>query len=95
MAVEKIDPYGDDAIVITVEGGVIQDVEGIPPGVTVRVLDFDTEGCDEDTMNIVNDKGERAIVSEYSKPANCRACGREEGTSLHCTLCKEVREDTK
>jgi len=35
------------AVVVTVEGGVVQDVTGIPPSVTVEVHDYDIEG-DED-----------------------------------------------
>lgn len=34
-------------IIITVEGGVIQDVQGIPPGVRVIVRDYDIEGMDD------------------------------------------------
>lgn len=31
-------------ITITVEGGLIQNIDDIPEGITVRVMDFDTEG---------------------------------------------------
>ena len=34
-------------ILIIVEGGVIQEAHGIPPDMTVRVKDYDVEGCDE------------------------------------------------
>jgi hypothetical protein len=39
-------------ILIVVEGGVIQDIEGIPPGVQVVVRDYDVDGSEE---NIVED----------------------------------------
>lgn len=63
--IKTIDPYEGGAIVVTVEGGVIQDIEGIPPGVTVRVLDFDTEGVEENELVVVNDDKQKAIVSEW------------------------------
>lgn len=50
-------------IVITVEGGVIQAIERIPKGVRVRVLDFDTDGADEERLTTVNKEGEKAVVS--------------------------------
>ena len=31
-------------IIISVEGGLIQSIEGIPPGVKVEVHDYDTDG---------------------------------------------------
>jgi hypothetical protein len=50
-------------ITVTVEGGVIQDVENVPPGVTVRVLDFDTDGAEEEAAVDVN--GQPARESLY------------------------------
>ena len=32
-------------ILITVEGGIIQDIDNIPPGLQVIVHDYDAEGC--------------------------------------------------
>ena len=51
----------DKIITITVEGGVIQDVSGIPAGVKVEVIDFDVS--DSDKCEMVN--GQPAIVSVY------------------------------
>ena len=48
-------------ITITVEGGVIQDIKGIPVGVEVEVIDFDAEGAEN--YELVD--GEPAIVSTY------------------------------
>lgn len=36
----------DNTVVITIEGGLVQDVRH-PAHVTVEILDFDTEGADE------------------------------------------------
>jgi hypothetical protein len=59
-------------ITFTVEGGVIQSVDDIPPGVAVTVLDFDTDGVGEHKTKVVNDKGQRAVVTEYTR-ADCIA----------------------
>lgn len=48
-------------IIIIVEGGVIQDIQGIPAGVEVEVIDFDAEGAEN--YELVN--GQPAIVSIY------------------------------
>ena len=50
-------------IVITIQGGVIQDVQGIPAGVEVEVIDFDAEGAEN--YELVN--GQPAIVSIYRR----------------------------
>lgn len=34
-------------IVITIEGGAVQNVLDVPPGVSVHIHDYDTDGCDE------------------------------------------------
>ncbi len=36
---------------VIVEGGVIQDIIGIPKGVTVRTIDYDIEGSDPDRLS--------------------------------------------
>jgi hypothetical protein len=53
---------------VTVEGGVVQAIDGIPAGVTVRVLDFDTDGADEESLTELPN-GEKASVSEWQAPS--------------------------
>lgn len=48
-------------IIITVDGGIIQEIEGIPPGIEIEVRDFDTEGSDDPRIEEFN--GERAFVT--------------------------------
>ena len=55
-------------ITVTVEGGVVQAIDGIPPGMTVRVLDFDTDGAEEESLTALPN-GEKACVSELSGKA--------------------------
>jgi len=38
-------------IVISMEGGLIQDIDGIPHGVVIRVRDFDVEGADDSELS--------------------------------------------
>lgn len=53
-------------ITITMEGGVIQDIQYIPKNVQVKVLDFDTEGVpDEELTKLRN--GQKAVVSVWGK----------------------------
>ena len=42
-----------DTITIELEGGLIQNVSGIPAGVRVTVMDFDTEGASEEELTSV------------------------------------------
>ena len=54
-------------ITVTVEGGLVQCVEGIPPGVTVRVLDFDIEGSSVDVIEVVGSAfGSLAMEDVYT-----------------------------
>ncbi len=54
-------------ITVIVEGGMIQDVIGIPKGVRVEVHDYDTEGGDPDIESIETDRqGGRHFVSLWN-----------------------------
>jgi len=50
-------------ILITVEGGIIQDIDNIPPGLQVVVHDYDAEGCEGPTE--IDDDGQHYIESIY------------------------------
>jgi len=49
-------------IIITVDGGIIENIENVPEGVVVEVRDFDTEGIDDDSKISVID-GKEAVVT--------------------------------
>jgi hypothetical protein len=55
----------ENKIIITMEGGLVQDVTGIPRGVRVRIVDFDIEGADPEELTLL-ENGRRAAVSEYT-----------------------------
>lgn len=63
-------------IIVTVDGGVIQDISYIPKGVTVKVIDYDVEGGDPENFTRIpqtDDKGridgwEDAYVSVWGSP---------------------------
>jgi hypothetical protein len=62
---EKSPPVESTAVItITVEGGVVQAIDGIPSGMTVRVLDFDTDGVDEESL-VALPNGSKASVSDW------------------------------
>jgi hypothetical protein len=52
------------SITITVEGGVIQSIDGIPPGQKVVVMDFDTDGTPADELK-ENEQGEKYAESVH------------------------------
>jgi hypothetical protein len=52
-------------IIIRVEGGLIEDIDGIPPDVEVVVRDYDVEMLDEDDLQEDED-GNECIESNYS-----------------------------
>lgn len=56
----------DESIVITVEGGVIQDIP-FPEGCKIKVIvqDFDIEGTEEDQLTML-DSGDECIESIWN-----------------------------
>ena len=58
-------------VVITMDGGLIQDVE-LPPGVMVTVMDFDIEGSTEEKLEKAAD-GHEFIRSEWRTRDRCPA----------------------
>jgi hypothetical protein len=58
-------------VVLNISGGVLQDVFGSDPAITVALVDWDTEGCDPSDNGIVEIPDERggtqlANVAEYN-----------------------------
>ena len=54
------DPQEPRTITVTMQGGLVADVDGIPPGVRVRVLELDVEGMEEEDLVTLPD-GKQAI----------------------------------
>lgn len=52
---------------VTVEGGVVQNVE-VPKGVRVIVKDYDVEGCDDDQLE-QDEAGDSFITSVWESDA--------------------------
>jgi hypothetical protein len=51
-------------IIITLEGGIVQNIGGIPDDVTIEIRDFDTEGVPADELTETEDG--KAVVSEWN-----------------------------
>jgi hypothetical protein len=51
-------------VFVVLEGGLVQEVRGIPPGVEVHVVDYDIEGADELQVSPLD--GEACVITEYS-----------------------------
>jgi hypothetical protein len=60
-----IRPDTTSKITVTMEGGIIQDITGIPEGVCVEVIDFDVEGIEESRIEKVN--GHDATVVDWTR----------------------------
>ena len=43
-------------IIITVEGGAVQNVEGVPEGVRVIIKDYDIDGIEEEILQLDPDQ---------------------------------------
>ena len=58
---------------ITMEGGVIQAVENVPDGVRVVVMDFDVDGCQDESELKRNGKGDlyREVVYDNEGEPKC------------------------
>ena len=52
---------------VIMRGGLVQEVEGIPPYFTIRVIDFDVEGADPESVE-VQPNGEKAVVLDFKAP---------------------------
>jgi hypothetical protein len=48
---------------ITIEGGVIQNIDDIPPGVQVIVRDYDVDGSEDDLGQ--DDNGDKFVESTW------------------------------
>jgi hypothetical protein len=46
-----------------VSGGVVQDVEGIPPGIEVKIIDYD--GDDDGDFETTDEHGERCNIATH------------------------------
>lgn len=53
----------DNEITIYMEGGVMQDITGIPEGTTVKVVDWDIDGIEENRLTKL--EAGMALVSEW------------------------------
>jgi len=62
----------DSEILIVIEGGLIREVYGIPPGVVVRVKDYDVDGADEADLKRDRDGG-RYCESVWTHEDSCPA----------------------
>lgn len=58
-----------EPIIITVQGGVVQDIENIPAGVVIHVHDYDVEGEDTSALPKNND-GDHYNLGEYEHPSS-------------------------
>ena len=68
-------------IIVDLDGGLVQDVHALPPGVRVVVRDYDIEGADDDELH-TDDSGAKYYHSVYAR--TCVVCN---GEHPPCTMC--------
>ena len=71
-------------IIVDLDGGLVQDVHALPPGVRVVVRDYDIEGADDDELH-TDDSGAKYYQSVYAR--TCPVCN---GEHPPCTMCGGV-----
>ena len=47
------------------EGGVIHEIVNLPPNINVTVIDYDTEGVEEDRLEISPVDGELCTINKW------------------------------
>ena len=52
-------------IYVTVQGGLVQDVRNVPPGIEVRVIDYDIEGAEAQCVEPSPLDGEACVIATY------------------------------
>ena len=66
VAVEKRKKQGvAHTITVIVEGGMVQEVRDVPPGIEVVIQDYDTEGVDEEEL-LDDEDGEDYFEAAWS-----------------------------
>ena len=60
----------DREILIVIQGGLVLEVYGIPPGVVVRVKDYDIDVCDDAHLKQDHD-GERYFEGVWTSEDSC------------------------
>lgn len=51
------------AIVVTIEGGLVQNIEQIPLGIIIEIHDYDTDGADEDALQTDSEGKKFALIT--------------------------------
>ena len=52
-------------IFVIMEGGVIHEIVNLPPNINVTVIDYDTEGVEEDRLEISPVDGELCTINKW------------------------------
>jgi hypothetical protein len=78
----------DNRIVVVVEGGVVQDVFGVPKGYGLEVHDYDVEGCNESDLD-TNDDGDKFFRGVWQEPDTAKEAPAVQGELLK--ICEEAQ----
>ena len=60
-----MDANAKHIIQIVVQGGLVQDVRNVPPGIEVQVIDYDIEGAEAQCVEASPLDGEACCIATY------------------------------
>lgn len=63
-------PGLDHVITVIMDGGLIHDIQDIPKGITIRIMDFDVEGADEEDVTVLEPSKEKVLINYHSHTPN-------------------------
>ena len=52
-------------IFVVMEGGVVHEIVNLPPYINVTVIDYDTEGVEEERLEISPVDGEACVINKW------------------------------
>ena len=62
---KKTIPIQPLEIFVVMEGGVVHEIVNLPPHINVTVIDYDTEGVEEERLEISPVDGEACVINKW------------------------------
>ena len=62
---KKTIPIQPLEIFVVMEGGVVHEIVNLPPYINVTVIDYDTEGVEEERLEISPVDGEACVINKW------------------------------
>jgi hypothetical protein len=63
--VEKVTKSRKIEIIVILEAGVVQEITNLPPNLNVTVVDYDTDGVENERLEISPVDGELCVINQW------------------------------